>query len=117
MKQLMKTWISSMLGALLILSTITPASSEAGVEILPMNGTISGELTESNEKNTYELSLPEAGEMTFDFISSINSSGRYRLVDAYNDIVFSIDIEGSANNPGREVVSYDLEKGQYRLFV
>ena len=117
MKQLMKTWISSMLGVLLILATITPASAEAGVEILPMNGTISGELTESNEKNTYELSLPEAGEMTFDFISSINSSGRYRLVDAYNDIVFSIDIEGSANNPGREVVSYDLEKGQYRLFV
>ena len=94
MKRLMKKLIPSLLGMLLILSTFTPASAETSIEVLPVNGTVNGEVTESNVKNTYKLNLTEAGEITFDFTSSIDSSGRYRLVDAYNDIVFSIDIEG-----------------------
>lgn len=117
MKQLMKTWISSMLGALLILATITPASAETGVEILPINGTVSGELTESDSSKIYNLTLEEAGRFTIDVTSSVSNRAYIEFVDEYNDTVYSDALYGSAETPAREVTSIDLEKGNYQFMI
>ncbi|MBR2756967.1 MAG: hypothetical protein IKD52_02490, partial [Exiguobacterium sp.] len=117
MKQLMKTWISSMLGALLILATITPVSAETGVGILPINGTVSGELTESDSSKIYNLTLEEAGRFTIDVTSSVSNRAYIEFVDEYNDTVYSDALYGSAETPAREVTSIDLEKGNYQFMI
>ena len=101
----------------LALSLMTPGTTEAASMSLPLNGTVTGALTADAPVQTYELALNEAGEMTFDLTSSIESYGSYELVDAYDRVVFSTYIQASANNPGRKVYDYDLEKGMYQLKV
>lgn len=117
MKRMIQILIPLLVALFVSFTNIELASATSDVKTLPLNGQIRGELTKGDESQTYELTLSEAGRVTFNLTSSIDSYGTFQLADFNGNSIFYTYIKGSAQNPGRTVYVRDLEKGTYRLNV
>lgn len=113
----MKRMTQMLLPALIAMLLLVEPASATSIHTLPIQGQVKGELTKDDARQTYELTLTEAGRVTFDLTSAIDAYGTFELMDAYNDSIFFTFLKGSAQNPGRTVYVRDLEKGTYRLSV
>ncbi|WP_031422546.1 Ig-like domain-containing protein [Exiguobacterium sp. NG55] len=117
MKRSMYKLISSLVVMFVMISTVVHVNAAESRYTLPMQGQVNGEIIKGDEEQIYELELTEAGRITIDLNSSIDSYGKFQFRDSQNNSIFQTYIEGDSKNPGRAVYVRDLEKGTYRLTV
>jgi len=116
MKRSVYKLISSLVVMFVMISTVVNVKAESQYT-LPVQGQVNGEIIKGDEEQIYELELTEAGRITIDLNSSIDSYGKFQFRDSQNNSIFQTYIEGDSKNPGRAVYVRDLEKGTYRLTV
>ena len=117
MKRFMKQLIPSLLGSFLVLSMVTPVNAEQKSGMLPLSGTVKGELTETDANQVYDLILTEAGRLKIDMTSFVSKRAYVQLVDSYNETIYSRSLYGNQQTPARDVTTIDLEKGTYQFMV
>ena len=117
MKRSMYKLISSLIVMFVMISTVVNVNAAESRYTLPMQGQVNGEIIKGDEEQIYELELTEAGRITIDLNSSIDSDGKFQFKDSQNNLIFQTYIEGDSKNPGRAGYVRDLENGTYRLTV
>ncbi|MGH1334466.1 MAG: hypothetical protein ACRAUM_11505, partial [Exiguobacterium indicum] len=71
MSKIWKKGIASLLGMLLILSTMPLASAESSPKLLPLNTTVTGELSQTQTEEQYTFTLPQTGKLTLSIDSAV----------------------------------------------
>lgn len=92
-----------------------PNNGTTDAQPLTFGKTTKGYLSALDNKDVYRIELPKAGRLRFDFSSAIDDRVLFQLTDEYNTSIFSKDVYGSWNNPGKYNPYLDLEAGVYYL--
>lgn len=92
-----------------------PNNGTTDAQPLAFGKTTKGYLSALDNKDVYRVELPKAGRLRFDFSSAIDDRVIFQLTDEYNTSIFSNEVYGSWNNPGKYNPYLDLEAGVYYL--
>jgi cell wall-associated protease len=85
---------------------------------LPFDTSVSGEITDSTDEQTYEINLPKAGRITVDVSSYINEVGLELYDSEGNRVWDEKDIyTGSPSEPKKWQGWEDLEAGTYYIKI
>ncbi|MDN4606156.1 S-layer homology domain-containing protein [Sporosarcina highlanderae] len=103
---------------LLLLSVVTGITVVHADTTLPLNTTISGEISEQKPVDSYTISVPSAGTLTVT-ADVYFSAAMMELRGANNETIDRLEgiFHGRPENPTSLKKAYYLESGEYTLFV
>ncbi|ACQ70027.1 MULTISPECIES: Ig-like domain-containing protein [unclassified Exiguobacterium] len=117
MSKIWKKGIASLLGMLLILSTMPLASAESSPKLLPLNTTVTGELSQIQTEETYTFTLPQTGKLTLSIDSAVQDELYVNLKDSNEQSIF-LDMENRIETERKKKeITLHLEAGTYYLKV
>lgn len=112
----LKRWLTIVTGVFLLVA-LGPQMVTAEERTLPLNGVVHGELTAEQNRQTYTLQVTETGNVTIDFTTMVDDTVNIVFQDGMNNPIYDTWISGSASSPGRKVMSWNLEAGEYQFIV
>ena len=117
MSKIWKKGIASLLGMLLVLSTMPLASAESSPKLLPLNTTVTGELSEKQTEETYTFTLPQTGKVNLSIDSAVQDELYITLKDSNEQSIF-LDMENKIETEKKkQEITLHLEAGTYYLKV
>jgi cell wall-associated protease len=84
---------------------------------LPFNTRVEGLLTTEQESVIYKFQLTQAGRVTFDISSYVDTTTYIKLTDNYNNEILEDSETSSSANPAKYYNEMDLEAGTYFLEI
>ncbi|WP_078431827.1 pre-peptidase C-terminal domain-containing protein [Metabacillus halosaccharovorans] len=88
----------------------------AGVN-LPFNVKTSGVLTKDTTANNYTITITEAGRLSLDMTSYVDTFTYITLYDSSNNVIIDDYTRGSSVTPAKYTNWVDVEPGTYRLKI